>query len=213
MLMAQRIFAFCSLLLLAACATTTETNSTWQTKTDEPRPSFAHLYVLVLSENPVASAAVEQQVKKSLAKRKVETTLGSTTLPATNRQAADFRSKVEQAVKDSDADGVMVVTLLKSQERDEYMSPTVDYLPMASAPMYLGYGPYVSYSHRALYQPGYYQSATDYYLQTQLYSVKTAKPVWQAQSRSMSPYSLKSGAEGYAKSVVSKLDRDGALKR
>ena len=29
----------------------------------------------------------------------------------------------------------------------------------------------------------------------------------------MNPYNLKSGAEGYAKSVVSKLDRDGALKR
>jgi len=37
--------------------------------------------------------------------------------------------------------------------------------------------------------------------------------VWQAQSRSMNPYNLKSGAEGYAKSVVGKLDRDGALKR
>ena len=29
----------------------------------------------------------------------------------------------------------------------------------------------------------------------------------------MNPYSLKSGAEGYAKSVASQLDKDGALKR
>ena len=79
--------------------------------------------------------------------------------------------------------------------------------------MYLGYGPYVGYSYSAVYQPAYYQNATDYYLQTQLYSAKTEKPVWQAQSRSMNPYNLKSGAQGFAKSVVGKLDRDGALKR
>ena len=131
MQMVQRAFVFCAALLLAACATTTETNSTWQTKTGEARPSFAHLYVLVLSENAVASAAVEQQVKKSLAKRDVDATLGSATLPAANQHADGFRSKVEQAVKDSGADGVMVITLLKSEERDEYIPPTVDYLPMA----------------------------------------------------------------------------------
>lgn len=213
MQMVQRAFVFCAALLLAACATTTETNSTWQTKTGEARPSFAHLYVLVLSENAVASAAVEQQVKKSLAKRDVDASLGSATLPAANQHADGFRSKVEQAVKDSGADGVMVITLLKSEERDEYIPPTVDYLPMASAPMYLGYGPYVGYSYSAVYQPAYYQNATDYYLQTQLYSAKTEKPVWQAQSRSMNPYNLKSGAQGFVKSVVGKLDRDGALKR
>ncbi len=137
MLMAQRVFAFCAVLLLAACATTTETNSTWQTKTGEARPSFAHLYVLVLSENAVASAAVEQQVKKSLAKRKVDATLASATLPAANQQAADCRSTVEQAGKESGSDGVKVITLLTSQERDECMPATVDHPLLAPRPRHL----------------------------------------------------------------------------
>ncbi|MZR63189.1 DUF4136 domain-containing protein [Alcanivorax sp. DP30] len=213
MQMVQRAFVFCAVLLLAACATTTETQSTWQTKTGEPRPAFGHIFVIVLSESAVTSAAVEQQVKKSLAKRSVEATLASAELGGESQQAEQYRAHVEAAVKESGADGVMVVSLLKVEERDEYVPPQVDYMPMTSAPMYLGYGPYVGYSYSAVYQPGYYQNATDYYLQTQLYNVANKKPVWQAQSRSMNPYSLNAGAEGYAKSVVGQLDRDGALKR
>ena len=213
MQMVKHVFVAVAVLILAACATTTETQSTWQTRTGEPRPAFEHLYVVVLADTAVTSAAVEQQVRKSLKKRAIETSLSTETLAGERQQASDFRQQVEAAVKESGADGVMVVSLLKTQERDEYVPPTVDYMPMTSAPMYLGYGPYVGYSYSAIYQPGYYQNATDYYLQTQLYSAATEKPVWQAQSRSMNPYSLKSGAEGYAKSVASQLDKDGALKR
>jgi hypothetical protein len=107
----------------------------------------------------------------------------------------------------------MVVSLLKVEERSEYVPPQVDYVPVPSAPMYLGYGPYVGHSYGAIYQPGYYHNAKDYYLQTQVYSVERKRPVWQAQSRSMNPDSLKHGAQGFAKSIVSQLDKDGALKR
>ncbi len=209
----QRAFVFCAVLLLAACATTTETQSTWQTKTGEPRPAFEHLFVIVLAESPVTSAVVEKEVGKSLDKRDVTVTLSSDSLGGEDQKAKEYRAHVEAAVKESGADGVMVVSLLKVEERDEYVPPQVDYLPMPSAPLYMGYAPYVGYSYSAVYQPGYYQNATDYYLQTQLYSVSSKKPVWQAQSRSMNPYSLNAGAEGYAKSIVSQLDRDGALKR
>jgi len=67
MQMVQRAFVLCAVLLLAACATTTETHSTWQTKTGEPRPAFEHLFVIVLAESPVTSAVVEKEVGKSLA--------------------------------------------------------------------------------------------------------------------------------------------------
>lgn len=213
MQMVQRALVFCAALMLAACATTTETHSTWQTKTGEPRPVFDHLFVIVLAESPVTSAVVEKEVASSLDKRKVKATLSSDSLGGESQQAEAYRAHVEAAVKESGADGVMVVSLLKVEERDEYVPPQVDYLPMTSAPLYLGYGPYVGYSYSAVYQPGYYQNATDYYLQTQLYNVANQKPVWQAQSRSMNPYSLDAGAAGYAKSVVGQLDRDGALKR
>lgn len=213
MQMVQRAFVFCAALLLAACATTTETQSTWQTKTGEPRPAFEHLFVIVLAESSVTSAVVEKEVGKSLAKRNVKATLSSDSLGGEDQKAEQYRAHVEAAVKESGADGVMVVSLLKVEERDEYVPPQVDYLPMTSAPLYLGYGPYVGYSYSAVYQPGYYQNATDYYLQTQLYSVANQKPVWQAQSRSMNPYSLDAGAAGYARSVIGQLDQDGGLKR
>ena len=213
MQMVTRLFVLAAAVMLAACATTTETHSTWQTKTGEPRPAFDHLFIVVLAETAVTSAVVEQQVAKSLKKRSIDSTLSTASLAGERQHADDFREQIEAAVKESGADGVMVVSLLKVEERDEYIPPTVDYMPMTSAPMYLGYGPYVGYSYSAIYQPGYYQNATDYYLQTQVYSAATEKPVWQAQSRSMNPYNPKSGAEGYAKSVVGQLDKDGALKR
>mgnify|MGYP000512980915 CR=1 FL=1 len=45
------------LLLLSACATTTETHSTWQTKTGESHPTFRHFYVLVLADDPALTSA------------------------------------------------------------------------------------------------------------------------------------------------------------
>ena len=44
-------------LLLTACATTTETHSTWQTKTGESHPTFRHMYVLVLADDPMTPSA------------------------------------------------------------------------------------------------------------------------------------------------------------
>lgn len=201
------------LLLLTACATTTETHSTWQTKAGESHPTFRHFYVLVMADNLATAATAEKQVQKSLNHRAVEATLASETLGERKPKGEEFRAQVEAAVKASGADGVMVVSLLKVEERDEYVPPQVDYLPMTAAPMYLGYGPYVGYSYGAVYQPGYYHNARDYYLQTQVYSVERKRPVWQAQSRSMNPNNLENGAKGYAKSIVSKLDKDGALTR
>jgi len=134
------------LLLLTACATTTETHSTWQTKTGESHPTFRHFYVLVLADDPATAATAEQQVKKSLNHRAVEATLASETLGEREPEGEAFRAQVETAVKASGADGVMVVSLLKVEERAEFVPPQVNYVPVPSAPVYLGYGPYVGHS-------------------------------------------------------------------
>ncbi|EKF73418.1 hypothetical protein A11A3_13735 [Alcanivorax hongdengensis A-11-3] len=208
----QGFLALGAMLLLAACAATTEVNSTWQVKTGEDKPAFNHIYVLSLANNPVNAAAVENAVKESLGKRAVMATLGHETLPADVDKAKNFRAEVEKSVRASGADGVLVVSLLKIDERDEYVPPQVDYVPMTAAPMYLGYGPYVGYNYNAIYQPGYYQNTRDYYLQSQLYSVQTGKPVWMAQSKVMNPVNVEKGAKGYASTLVRQLDKDGALK-
>jgi len=95
-------------LLLTACATTTETHSTWQTKTGESHPTFRHMYVLVLADDPAVAATAEQQVRKSLNHRAVEATLASETLGERESEREAYRAQVEAAVKASGADGVMV---------------------------------------------------------------------------------------------------------
>jgi hypothetical protein len=91
------------LLLLTACATTTETHSTWQTKTGESHPAFRHFYVLVLADDPATAATAEKQVQKSLNHRAVEATLASETLGEREPQGEAFRAQVETAVKASGA--------------------------------------------------------------------------------------------------------------
>ena len=211
MRVAIHLLTLCLSLSLLACATPTETYSTWQTRTSEAKPTFSHLYVLAMSEKAANAAVVEKEIRHNLEKEGIRVTLGSETLGSVDRASDGFREAVTAEVQQSGADGVMVVTLLKIEERDEYVPPQVDYTPAYNAHVYLGYAPYVGHHSTLLYQPGYYYNARDYYLQTQLYSIASKKPVWQAQSRTMNPDTLARGAQGFARSMVEALSDDGAF--
>ena len=187
-------------LALGACATPTEVRSGWNPPAGE-RPRFESLFVIALVNDDQGRVAVEDALGDALRDRTRQVYLAHRRLDAA-ADGDDLRQRVEKAVDRTGADGVLVVSFLKAEVRADYVPPRLQ-----------GFGPSLGAGYDTVYAPGYYVENRDYYLQSSLYQVGRDSPVWQAQSRVITPTSLHNAVRGYAGDLAKRLDEDGALAR
>lgn len=202
--------------LLGGCATTKTTGNWLVPQTESQKhPSFKKLYVLTLMPQDAVAVELEEALLKELDYAGVEVISGRSQISADVLRDPAQRAAIVEKVKATDADGVLVVLYLRADERQNYIPPTTTYMPSGGAymggPYYGGYGGYVGYHYDLVYQPGYYVTSREYYLQSSLYQARDEKLLWRAQSATSNPNSVQDGVKSFSKSLVKELRRDKAL--
>ncbi len=70
---------------------------------------------------------------------------------------------------------------------------------------YRGFYTYWYGSYDRVYTPGYYESSTEIFLESNLYDVATEELLWSAQSKSVNPESIPELVRDYAEVLVRDL--------
>lgn len=117
--------------------------------------------------------------------------------------------KEEQALKklqSANFDGVLTISLLDKNKERRYVPGT-----MYSPYPYGGFWGYYSYYYPRVYQPGYYETSTRFFFETNLYDINSNKLLYSAQSQSSAPSSLNTLADDFSRTIVKDMKKRNVI--
>ena len=195
------VFAFCLVLILAACASTKVTE---QWKDPAFNTKFNDVLVLSLNVNDSKRRLFETGFLAELDKRGVESSASYELLP----DHADLEKEtIKTAIASTSIDGVLVMRQVKVKKEDRYVPPRMDYIGDPYYGSFYGY-----YGHFApIYTPGYMTEDTIVHLEVNLYAVDGEKLVWSGKTETFNPKDANTYVGDAAGTIIGQLAKDGLI--
>ncbi|MBN9298496.1 MAG: hypothetical protein J0I41_15935 [Filimonas sp.] len=109
-----------------------------------------------------------------------------------------------QKLQSANFDGVLTISLLDKNKEKRYVPGTMSYAPY---PYYGRFWGYYSYYYPRVYQPGYYETSTRFFFETNLYDINSNKLLYSAQSQSSAPSSLNALADDFSRTIVKDMKK------
>lgn len=120
----------------------------------------------------------------------------------------DEKTLIEK-LKNSNIDAVITIVLLDKEKESLYKPGLIMYSPFASKyNRFFGY--YTTVSDR-IYSPGYYETSTKYFWESNLYDMHTLNLLYSAQTQSFAPASSESLGHEYGKIIVKNMLKNNVL--
>ncbi len=110
---------------------------------------------------------------------------------------------IEKILEQNNITGVIIVSLLDKEKETQYVPGS----GAVYAPGYYGH-PYYGYyglRYAAVYDPGYYQTTTSYFIECNAYRLSDEKLVYSAQTKAVDPSSLEKFAYDFSRAIVKDL--------
>lgn len=207
----QKIFLLFGLsLLIVSCATTTQLRKTWSDPSLAQNPVAPFKKVLVM-------ATPKYEENRKIAEDQLVSLLKSGTAVPSYQYVtpADTSTKelVERLIKDG-FDGAITIRV-KAAVRTKTVSD-----PGTSYSSFVSYGPY-GYSYGTSYAIGGGEgnahvdmnSAMDYIVETNIYSLERKMLLWSGVTASLSPSKVESAITGVVKTIRAELEKKGFIKK
>ncbi len=109
------------------------------------------------------------------------------------------------AINENKFDGIITVTLIDSETETRYIPGNYAYAPVSRYGYYGNFWGHYNTRYTAAYDPGYYDTTREYFLETNLYDAQTEKLIWSAQSKTINTGSIENFSEDYSTRITEKL--------
>ena len=176
-----------SVWALASCASTQMT-SVWRDSQYQGGP-LKKVAIIVVHSNDLNRRMVEDEIARSLAGGTTRVVPSYTVLEKLEKDQVAITSKLLA----QGFDGALVGRLAALVKDETYRPPTTyavfggPYL--AGGPGFDTFGGYYGYAYNVAYDPGYTRVDTRVVIETILYKLPEAKPIWTGTTESMNPNS------------------------
>ena len=212
-----------AIIVMASCkavkkATTPpiKVTGSWVNKEKSSGKTYNSVFIIVLTqnletrtilENDLAIAATANGIKavKSLA------VFG----PVVATDDTAVLAALMRKVKEKECETILTVSLVDAKSETRYIpEKSFTYDPM----MYYGnyYGTFVnyySYSYNHVYSPGYYDTKSTYYLETNLYDATDGAILFSIQTKAMNPPEINKASTQFTGTLIDELKRNDLLKK
>lgn len=123
---------------------------------------------------------------------------------------------IKTILRDKNVDGIILVSLLDRQKETYYVPGSTAYYPSyyggyAGHPGYGGYYGYYGSVYSNVYDPGYYQTTTSYFIECNAFRLSDGKLVYSSQTTTVDPTNIDQFAYEFAKIIVKDLVSKGVL--
>jgi hypothetical protein len=196
---------------LTGCGTSTSITASYK-PLDLPNTDYKKVFIAALTDNTYAQQHVEESMAKMFAKKGATSMQSIDLLPHNFRKVAQKKDidMVINKISQANCDAIMTIALVDAKDEKRYVQDSAGYYPMAM-PYYGGFGTYYTYGFDNFYSPGYYTEDKIYYLEANIYDIKTEKLVWSAQSETYNPNSIEDFLKGYSQAVSDRMNKDGIM--
>lgn len=201
---------FAAMMLLASCSASKVTN-VWKSSDAQP---LAYKKIMVVGLIKESDQALQNRMETHFVGDLTD--LGYNAVSAYQlygpRAFEDLKERdAIDKIKSSGADAVITIVLLDKSRERRYVPGNIYYSPfVVHSNNFWGY---YSTMYGRIYEPGYYQVDTKYFLESNLYDAKTNKLVYSIQTQSFDPASAESLGHEYGKLIVRSMVKDRVLQK
>ena len=205
-------FLFLTVLLFSCGSSHTVINS-WVNKDAPKDRNYKKIFIIALTENAAARSTVEDDFAYALDEHNFDVVKSTSVFPATfTKETAPSKETVLARVKELNCDLIFAVSLLDSKTKSRYVPGTVSYAPYPAYGYYGGFGTYYGYYGPTVYSPGYYTTDQVYYMEANLFDVKSGDILWSVQTKTYNPSNLSTFSSTYCNTIIDQAFYDGLLK-
>lgn len=167
--------------------------------------------IIVLSDKATVRATVEKDLVDAMKVEGHKAVRGIDVFPPSFRGKELDKKTILDTFQHHGIDAIITVSLLDVESETRYIPGQVNYAPSIRFGWYGSFWGYYSHWYPRVYQPGYYTEDKTYYIEVNLYDVKTESLIWSAQSETHNPADLHIASRNFSKTVVKRLKKDGVL--
>jgi hypothetical protein len=193
-----------AVLVISSC-TSTNLVQTWRDPNYRAQP-VSRIFIIGVMPNDMYRVQFENGLANALIAKGFQAATSASAFPPGQLD----KEKVQEYVRTNKVDLVIVQRLTK-QTKEEYVPPSVAYVP--AAPYYGGfYGAY-GYGYGAVYSPGYMTEETNVLAETNVYSTTTSPEtlVWSGNSNTFNVQDAQSAAQSLSAQLVADLIKSQIL--
>lgn len=180
------------------CGPVTQFSNVWRSPKLE-LGAMQKILVVAVAETPTGRRSFEDSFANELKALKVEAVQSYFLLPSDGRLS---RASLERVIADKGFDGVIVTRLKRIDEETIVVPAEVVMVPSR------GYYGYYHGGWDVVHTPGYTDTTTTVVLDTQLYDVASAEPVWGARSETLNPNSIDAAIISVTQALAKRLAHD-----
>lgn len=203
-----------------SCGTQTTLDTSWSIP-QSPSARVHKLVVLSVLKNPGESRAFESSVVSEFSRSGVRAIPGFTLIP---RDSTVSREQMENLVRASGADGVLILRMLAVNDASTYVMPTAYVVTGTRHPAwwtdrYWGY--YHPYPHhywgqyytttQVVWARGYWEKSFTHVIESSLYHASDNRLLWTATSTTYEPQGPSDLAKSISGPILQRLRKEGFL--
>ena len=113
-------------------------------------------------------------------------------------------------IENDGIDAVLTIVLLDRKKEKNYIPGRVYFSPFYS--YHNRFGPYYGIMYERIYSPGYYQSTTKYFWESNIYDLKTKQLLYSVQTESFDPSDATALAHRYSKVIITDMKQKNILR-
>jgi len=204
--------------LLTACSTSSKLVNSWSDKVHTPN-SYNNIGVTVLFPNSSNRYITEHAIVDELKANGLNAMSTVDVFPLAARIATSeeilknsevAREAVIKKVKENNIDALMIVTLFNKTQEERWVNNNnfswggTGYYGTPFG-LHGSYYDYYAYSIGTIYNDGYYVHNVSYFIEYNLYDIKTEKLIWRGQTKTTNIKSVAKEAEALAGIVAKQL--------
>jgi hypothetical protein len=195
--------------LCTACSSATYVTGSWKST---KHTSFAYKNILVaaLTDHVVARSTVEDALVAALSGHFSQVLRSIDVFPPKAGKSDTDETAIMRKVFGKNIDAILTVSLLRKGTENRYVPGSTAYDPFRYDYNRSFWG-YYTWSYDRYYMPGYFTEDTVYYIETNLYDMKSMDLVWSAQSKTYQGIALQTFSKDFAKSLVKEMKHTGIL--
>ena len=204
------LLALLSLVFLSSCSPSMKITGNWMNKDMMGKGHYKKIFLFVIASDMGAKQSVENAQAKAAAAEGITTVKSYEVFGPNFLAQKPTNDQIMAKIRETGCDAVFTSALVDVKSETRYVPGTTNY---AYTP-YGGYGYYGSfggyYGHSAyVYEPGYYTEDQTYFIESNLYDVKTEEIVWSVQSEAYNPTNVDNVARTYSALLFEKLRAEG----
>jgi hypothetical protein len=201
-------FACLLTALLLSCGSSQKITSSWVNPNWPANPNYKSIFIAVLSNRQTVKTKIENELAAFI-QQKGYTAIKSSDIfrPGFTDEKMPAREEMLGKIRELNSDVIFTVALVDKESESRYVPGSMPYRPYMG---YYGRGfwGYYNYWYPFGYDPGYYTTDKTYFLEGNLFDVKTEEQLWSVQTEAYNPTSIENFSKQYAKLLWNRAEKE-----